>query len=165
MSAPASTPRSDTPSGAAILRDMDPLDIEGVVAIERTSYPTPWAGTMFLGELLCDDSVALVAEEDGAVAGYLMASDQAGVWHVLNVCVRPESRSRGVAARLLRELFARTEGRAGRGYTLEVRTSNAAAIRLYERMGFVGEGVRPRYYSDNGEDALIMWRGGVPDDA
>jgi ribosomal-protein-alanine N-acetyltransferase len=119
---------------------------------------------MFLGELLCEDAVALVAEVDRAVAGYLVASDQAGVWHLLNVCVRPDQRGRGLGERLVRELFARTEARAERGYTLEVRVSNATAIRLYERLGFVGRGLRPGYYSDNGEDALVMWRGGEPDD-
>lgn len=148
-----------------VLREMDPLDVEQVVAIERQGYATPWPGAMFLGELLCDDSVAIVAERGGDVVGYLMARDQAETWHVLNVCVAPEARGAGLGARLVRELFARTEDRAGRGYTLEVRTSNATAIRLYERLGFVGEGVRPGYYSDNGEDALIMWRGRVPDDA
>lgn len=147
-----------------LLRDMDPLDVEQVVAIERASYATPWTGAMFLGELLCEDAVALVAVVDGAVAGYLVASDQAGVWHLLNVCVRPDQRGRGLGERLVRELFARTEARAERGYTLEVRVSNATAIRLYERLGFVGRGLRPGYYSDNGEDALVMWRGGEPDD-
>lgn len=156
---------SVVPSASVVLREMDPLDVERVMKIERVAYPTPWTGAMFLGELLCDDSVAIVAEERGQVVGYLMASDQAGVWHVLNVCTHPDRRGEGLGARLVRELFARTEQNAERGYTLEVRTSNATAIRLYERLGFVSEGVRPGYYSDNGEDALIMWRGRVPDDA
>jgi [ribosomal protein S18]-alanine N-acetyltransferase len=147
------------------VREMDPLDVERVMEIEREGYATPWTGMMFLGELLCDDSVALVVEQDGVVMGYLMASDQAGVWHVLNVCVAVEARGAGLGARLVRELFARTENRADRGYTLEVRVSNHTAIRLYERLGFVSEGIRPGYYSDNGEDAVIMWRGRVPDDA
>jgi ribosomal-protein-alanine N-acetyltransferase len=148
-----------------VLREMDPLDVEQVIGIERQGYATPWSGTMFLGELLCDDSVAIVAQRGDDVVGYLMARDQAATWHVLNVCVAPEARGAGLGARLVRELFARTDDRAERGYTLEVRTSNDTAIRLYERLGFVSEGVRPGYYSDNGEDALIMWRGRVPDDA
>lgn len=152
-------------SAGVTLREMDPLDVEQVLVIERQGYATPWNGAMFLGELLCDDSVAIVAERGDDLVGYLMARNQAETWHVLNVCVALEARGAGVGARLVRELFARTEDLAGRGYTLEVRTSNATAIRLYERLGFASEGVRPGYYSDNGEDALIMWRGRVPDDA
>ncbi|MEW6583418.1 MAG: ribosomal protein S18-alanine N-acetyltransferase [Actinomycetota bacterium] len=147
------------------VRDMGLLDVDDVLAIERAAYPSPWSRSMFLGELLCDDTIALVAVEEERVVGYLLASDQAGSWHVLNVCVHPDRRRGGVGQTLMRELFHRAGARPHRGFTLEVRVSNAAAIRLYERLGFTSHGVRPGYYSDNGEDALVMWRGGSPETA
>jgi ribosomal-protein-alanine N-acetyltransferase len=79
------------------------------------------------------------------------------VWHLMNVAVDPRVRRRGIAAELLRRLFEETDER-GAQYTLEVRTSNRAAIAMYERFGFRSAGRRRGYYHDNREDALIMWR-------
>jgi ribosomal-protein-alanine N-acetyltransferase len=76
----------------------------------------------------------------------------------MNVAVDPTSRRRGIATALLERLFELTRDDARRGYTLEVRVSNAGAIRLYERLGFQARGTRRGYYTDNREDALIMWR-------
>ena len=76
----------------------------------------------------------------------------------MNVAVAPEYRRRGIARELLERLFEVTGGDARRGYTLEVRVSNLDAIRLYERLGFEARGIRRGYYTDNREDALIMWR-------
>jgi len=76
----------------------------------------------------------------------------------MNVAVAPEKRRQGIASALLHRLLELTEDDALRGYTLEVRTSNLGAIRLYERFGFTRKGVRRGYYTDNREDALIMWR-------
>ncbi|MGI8556982.1 MAG: ribosomal protein S18-alanine N-acetyltransferase, partial [Solirubrobacteraceae bacterium] len=80
------------------------------------------------------------------------------VWHLMNIAVDPDMRCRGAGSRLLRELYERVEGSPDARFTLEVRCSNTAAIRLYERDGFRAAGLRRRYYQDNGEDALIMWR-------
>jgi ribosomal-protein-alanine N-acetyltransferase len=77
----------------------------------------------------------------------------------MNIAVDPDARGRGIGSALLEELFSR--GGHDAGYTLEVRTSNAPAIRLYERFGFHPAGMRTRYYADTGEDALIMWRTGA----
>jgi len=79
-------------------------------------------------------------------------------WHVMNIAVDAPHRGRGIARGLLQHLFERTVGDGERGYTLEVRVSNAAAIHLYESLGFVATGLRRGYYTDNREDALIMWR-------
>ena len=144
------------------VREMRPADLPQVIAIERDTYPTPWSRAMFLGELARRGSTGLVAIEARRVLGYLMASQYAEVWHVLNVSVHRMRRGERIGARLLEALFSRAEGRADCGFTLEVRVSNEPAIRLYRRMGFTEHGVRPHYYSDNGEDALIMWRGGPP---
>ena len=75
----------------------------------------------------------------------------------MNVAVDNRLRREGIASTLLAHLFERADS-AGEQYTLEVRTSNAAAIALYEQFGFRPSGTRPRYYTDTGEDALIMWR-------
>jgi ribosomal-protein-alanine N-acetyltransferase len=144
---------------------MRPSDLSQVMSIERETYPTPWSRTMFLSELGRRYAMGLVAVEPGAVLGYLMVTQHADVWHILNVSVHPARRRQGIGEMLLRELFERANGRAERGFTLEVRVSNDPAIRLYRRMGFVEGGIRPRYYSDNGEDAIVMWRGGGPDES
>ena len=90
--------------------------------------------------------------------GYLVISRYVDAWHVMNVAVAPTHRRRGIATSLLEKLFDVTAGRGRRGYTLEVRVSNTHAIQLYERLGFQGRGIRRGYYTDNREDALIMWK-------
>ena len=133
----------------------DLLDIE---EIERRSYPTPWSRSMFAGELAKPASLCLGAFEDEQLAGYLIVSRYVDAWHVMNIAVSPDFRRRGIATALLERLFELTDDRSRRGYTLEVRVSNAGAIKLYERLGFTGRGIRRGYYTDNREDALIMWR-------
>ncbi len=130
-------------------------DLPSVLAIERRSFDTPWSLAMFVLELSKPSGICLAAEVDGRLAGYLICSRYADVWHVMNVAVAPEHRRRGIASALLERLL----DEAGRNerYTLEVRPSNTAAIRMYERFGFRPAGHRRRYYQDNGEDALIMW--------
>jgi ribosomal-protein-alanine N-acetyltransferase len=80
------------------------------------------------------------------------------VWHLMNLCVDQPYRRQHVASRLLEAYFAITERRGHRGHTLEVRVSNAPGIELYRSFGFVATGVRPGYYSDDREDAVIMWK-------
>ena len=87
--------------------------------------------------------------------GYLVCSRYDRVWHLMNVAVAPERRRQGIASRLISRLIA--EAGDELPFTLEVRVSNRDAIAMYERLGFRSAGVRPRYYQDNGEDALIMW--------
>ena len=130
-------------------------DLPSVLAIERRAFPTPWSLAMFVLELSKPSGICLAAASDTGLIGYLVCSRYADVWHLMNVAVVPERRRVGVATTLLEELL----GRAGADarYTLEVRTSNDAAIAMYERFGFRPAGTRPRYYHDNGEDALIMW--------
>ena len=136
-------------------------DLDGIERIERRAYPTPWSRSMFAGELAKPSSIGLGAV-DGArsdhLVGYLIVSRYVDAWHVMNVAVHPTHRQRGIARRLLDELFRITEGDSRRGYTLEVRVTNGAAIALYESAGFRATGVRRGYYTDNREDALIMWK-------
>lgn len=156
--------RTAPPEPRIKIRQMRNGDLPQVVAIETGSSPTPWTRAMFQSELGRPGTIDLVADRGGDVLGFIMVSRYADVWHVLNVCVRPGQRGRGIGGQLLEELFERASGRPHLGFTLEVRVSNETAIGLYRRKGFLDHGIRPGYYSDNGEDAIIMWRGGGPED-
>jgi ribosomal-protein-alanine N-acetyltransferase len=141
--------------------DIRPLslgDLKGIEEIERRSYPTPWSRSMFAGELAKPASLCLGAFEDDRLAGYMIISRYVDAWHVMNIAVAPQFRRRGIATALLQKLFELTEDGSRRGYTLEVRVSNEGAVKLYERLGFTARGIRRGYYTDNREDALIMWR-------
>ena len=142
------------------IRRLELRDLGAIEEIEQRSYPTPWSRSMFAGEIAKPSSVCLGAfdPEQDALAGYLIVSQYVDAWHVMNIAVSPDYRRHGIARRLFNELFEVTLDDGQRGYTLEVRVSNADAIRLYEQMGFRGRGVRRGYYTDNREDALIMWR-------
>ena len=132
-------------------------DLPGVLSIERRSFPAPWSLAMFVLELSKPSGVCLAAETPNGIAGYLVCSRYADVWHLMNVAVDPELRRRGIAGHLIEGMLD-DAGRDGR-YTLEVRVSNYIAIEMYERLGFRRAGRRRRYYHDNNEDALIMWLG------
>jgi [ribosomal protein S18]-alanine N-acetyltransferase len=142
------------------LRNLRLRDLGAIERIERRSYPTPWSRSMFAGELTKSSSVCLGAYDTDTdrLVGYLIISRYVDAWHVMNVAVAPEYRARGIATNLLERLFELTAGDGRRGYTLEVRVSNSAAIRLYEKLGFKARGIRRGYYTDNREDALIMWK-------
>ena len=142
------------------LRRLALADLLAIEEIERRSYPTPWSRSMFASELAKPSSICLGAfdaETDDLVA-YLVISRYVDAWHVMNVAVAARYRRHGIATMLLERLFELTAGRGRRGYTLEVRVSNTGAIALYERLGFKARGVRRGYYTDNREDALIMWK-------
>jgi len=140
--------------------DIRPLayaDLPQVIAIERRAFPTPWSLAMFVLELSKPSGICLAALEEGEMVGYLVCSRYDTVWHLMNVAVEPHRQRHGIASALLERLFEQAD-RPSEQYTLEVRTSNDAAIRLYERFGFRAAGRRRAYYHDNREDALIMWR-------
>jgi ribosomal-protein-alanine N-acetyltransferase len=135
------------------LRDLNAIDL-----IERAAYPTPWSRSMFASELAKPSSICLGAFDGDDLVAYLIVSRYVDAWHVMNVAVSPDHRRRGLAQSLLQHLFELTVDDARRGYTLEVRVSNEGAIKLYEQLGFRSSGIRRGYYTDNREDALIMWR-------
>ena len=138
------------------IRRLTYADLPQVIAIERRAFPTPWSLAMFVLELSKPGGQCLAVRRDGALTGYVICSRYEEVWHVMNVAVDPRELRRGIATALLENLIGRL-GEDAR-MTLEVRPSNHAAIALYERFGFLAAGTRRRYYQDNGEDALIMWR-------
>ena len=143
---------------AVELRPLKTSDLDAIEEVERASYPTPWSRSMFAGELSKPSGICLGAFQGEDMLGYLIVARYVDAWHVMNVAVDPDHRGRGIATMLLERLFALTADDTHRGYTLEVRVSNATAIGLYERLGFEGRGVRRGYYTDNREDALIMWK-------
>jgi ribosomal-protein-alanine N-acetyltransferase len=142
---------------ALTLRPLGYADLPQVIAIERRAFPTPWSLAMFVLELSKPSGICLAATRGERIVGYMICSRYDTVWHVMNVAVDPDERRQGIASALLAELYERVRDPLAR-YTLEVRRSNQAAIELYERDGFRAAGLRRRYYQDNGEDALIMWR-------
>lgn len=142
-------------AGPAAIRRLAYSDLPKVVSIERRSFPTPWSLAMFVLELSKPSGICLAAAEGDELLGYLVCSRYDQVWHLMNVAVAPERRRAGVARGLISRLVEEGGGRLP--FTLEVRVSNRPAIAMYERLGFRSAGVRPRYYQDNGEDALIMW--------
>jgi ribosomal-protein-alanine N-acetyltransferase len=145
-------------------RRLELRDLNAIEAIERESYPTPWSRSMFAGELAKPSSISLGAfdPESDELLGYLIISRYVDAWHVMNVAVAQKYRRRRIAASLLERLFELTSNEGRRGYTLEVRVSNEVAIKLYEQAGFKARGIRRGYYTDNREDALIMWRDPEP---
>ncbi len=143
--------------------DIGPLterDLDEVMQIERASFAAPWSVGMFRQDLNFPLARCLAARcaEAGKrrLAGYIICWFVADEVHITNIAVRRDQRRRGVAARLVGEVLALARGCGMRTCTLEVRMSNEAAKGLYRKLGFEPRGIRPRYYSDNGEDALIM---------
>ena len=133
-------------------------DIPAMLRIEQRSNPVPWSRQLFAKELERREGATIVATDGDEVVGFLACAGQGDAWHILNVTVDPDHRRRGLGGMLVDGIISLLDGRPYDRYTLEVRVSNDAAIRLYRGRGFVDSGVRPRYYSDNREDALIMWR-------
>jgi ribosomal-protein-alanine N-acetyltransferase len=139
------------------IRALTYSDLPDVIEIERRAFPTPWSLAMFVLELSKSTGLCLAALRGEQLLGYVICARYDLDWHVMNVAVDPDHRRRGIASALLAELYRRAEDGAAR-FTLEVRESNHEAIDLYTRDGFRVAGTRRRYYQDNGEDALIMWR-------
>lgn len=155
---------SPTERGVAIQR-LTFADMPQVLAIERRSYRAPWSLAMFVLETAKPGGLCVVArgfargQTGAAVAllGYAIVSRYDDAFHVMNVCVDPNRRREGIARALLEHVIERAGGTDAR-LTLEVRPSNTGARALYDDLGFLSVGTRRRYYRDDGEDALIMWR-------
>jgi ribosomal-protein-alanine N-acetyltransferase len=145
------------PSPSPEIRPLSYPDLPQVIAIERRVFPTPWSLAMFVLELSKPSGICLAAVEQGGLVGYLICSRYDTVWHIMNIAIDHVHQQRGLASALLADLYRRVDDERAR-FTLEVRRSNAVAIHLYEREGFRAAGTRRRYYQDNGEDALVMWR-------
>lgn len=140
-------------------RKMTPLDVTRVHAIESASFQTPWSEEAFHKELTENTlAVYLVLELDDEIIGF------GGMWlimdeiHITNIAIAPEYRRKGYGEKLVEAMVNYGVENGFKHMTLEVRVSNAPAIALYEKYGFKGFGIRPKYYIDTGEDALVMWK-------
>jgi len=140
-----------------IIRELEERDIEEISRIEQESFSMPWSANAFRQLLQDSNSIYLVAEEDGKIVGSCGVSDVCGEGNIDNVVVSEEYRNRGIATALMVETLKRGRERGITAFTLEVRVSNAPAIKVYEKMGFVSEGIRPGFYEKPKEDAMIMW--------
>jgi [ribosomal protein S18]-alanine N-acetyltransferase len=143
------------------IRRMRPEDLGEVMAIEGECFPHPWSEELFRREMSHEWSSILVAEtedEQGrpSVIGFIIYWLVHDEIHILNVAAHPQWRRRGVARALLAEGVRNAKSGRGVLATLEARRSNAAALALYRTFGFRPVGVRPNYYSDDGEDAIVM---------
>jgi len=141
------------------IRRMTLEDLDEVMVIEELAFSVPWSRESFENEINNNLlAVYYVAVLGGICVGY------AGMWHVMdelhitNVAVHPDYRGQKISNHLMDALVAFAEGDQYIGMTLEVRVSNQVAINLYTKYGFKRLGLRPKYYIDNGEDAIVMWK-------
>jgi ribosomal-protein-alanine N-acetyltransferase len=138
------------------IRKATPSDLRAIKEIEDASFPQPWSETQIQDEI--GGHLALAAEEGGIVQGYLLARQVLDTCEVLSIAVDPAKRGRGTGRRLLAETVRLAAEGGAQKMFLEVRESNQAAIRLYQKMGFQASGTRKSYYLD-GENALTMEKG------
>lgn len=139
------------------IEKMRPEHIKEVAEIERRIFTLPWSEQGFLSSLQSEDTLYLVVRKEGRVAGYcglLQSFDEADI---TNVAVSEEARNEGLGFAMLSELMRLGKERGIERYTLEVRASNAAALHLYEKLGFQSAGIRKNFYDRPKEDAVIMW--------
>ena len=142
------------------IREMNLADVDCVCVLEEMAFSMPWHKESFIEMIENKDALYLVAddEQDGVI-GCCGVRSIVGEGDISNVVVHPDYRKKGVAYQMLNELLSRAEQEfAIKEFTLEVRCSNEAAIHLYEKLGFVSEGVRKNFYEEPTEDALIMWK-------
>lgn len=141
-----------------IIRKIESKDAEHLGALAREMFTMPWSTKAFMELAEDKNSIFLVAEKAGEIIG------GCGLTHILdegdihNVMVAPAYRGQGIATRMLETLLEEGRNQGIRDFTLEVRVSNTPAIRVYEKLGFVSEGIRPKFYELPVEDALIMWK-------
>lgn len=141
-----------------VIRELRESDIEPLSVIEAEAFSMPWSAKDFADLLNHDYCLYLVAEVDGRVVGSVGMTDICHEGNIDNVVIAKEYRGQGIAQKLLQELFKEGTKRGVEAYTLEVRASNQTAIHIYEKAGFVSEGIRPHFYEKPMEDALIMWK-------
>ena len=143
-----------------IIASSTEADLDAVLAIEALSFPQPWARQAFSDELVRPWARLEVLRQvtTGSVVGFCNYWLVADELHILSVAVHPDERRHGHAARLLQHILSEADRNKTRVVSLEVRMSNNAAQALYRKFGFREVGTRPRYYADNGEDALLMDR-------
>ena len=139
------------------IRELEMGDIEAVSIMEAQSFSMPWSAKDFEQLVSDEKSLYLVAEADGLVVGCCGVTNVRGEGNINNVVVQEAYRGQGIAYAMMQELLVRGREMGCTEFTLEVRVSNAPAIHVYQKLGFVSEGIRPRFYEKPVEDAMIMW--------
>lgn len=140
------------------IRHMTKADAAQAAAIESVCFPDPWSKESFEASLLLPYATYYVAEiEQQRIVGICGIRKIMGEGEITNVAVLPAHRHCHIAEEMLQRLLSESRAEGVDDFTLEVRSGNVPAIRLYERLGFVAEGTRPRFYRNPQEDALIMW--------
>lgn len=139
-------------------RQMTPEDVPVISKLEEEAFSMPWSPEDFRQMIEKEDARYYVAEEDGELLGGCGVLLIVGEGNITNVVIKPEARNRGIGTGLLQYLIEEGYREGLNAFTLEVRVSNQAAIHVYEKVGFVSEGVRPHFYEKPTENALIMWK-------
>ena len=144
-------------------RVTDDQDLDAIVALETESFTNPWSRDTLEWELRNSDvtHIYVLRRDEGGIAAFCVCWIIFDELHINTVAVAPAERRRGWATMLLKHVMAEAAARRATRATLEVRASNTAALKLYEGLGFRLTAVRPRYYSQPDEDALILWRDGL----
>lgn len=142
-----------------VVRSMELRDVDAICEIEKLSFKTPWSKESFIEEIKAKERTRYVVAEMGdTVVGY------GGMWliidegHITNIAVHPDYRGQKIGKRIVEEMIVVANREGITSLTLEVRMSNTPAIKLYKNLDFKEAGIRKEYYTDTGEDALIMWK-------
>ncbi|WHY00973.1 ribosomal protein S18-alanine N-acetyltransferase [Neobacillus sp. DY30] len=141
-----------------VFRYMKEEDIDQILEVEHASFATPWSRDAFYNEIYNNKfAVYIVLEEDEKIIGYVGAWVVIDEAHVTNLAILPSYRGKKLGEALLRKMMTVAKDMGARSMTLEVRVTNNVAQSLYRKLGFQNGGIRKNYYTDNQEDALVMW--------
>ena len=141
-----------------VIRELTAADAPAVSKIEEETFSMPWSVQDFLEMVEADYAYYYVAEAEGEIAGCCGIRNIVGEGEITNVVVAQKYRGQGIGRALMEYMLREAPSHGIGDCTLEVRVSNTPAIKLYESLGFKGEGIRPRFYEKPVEDALIMWK-------
>lgn len=141
-----------------IIEELEEKDVEAVSKIEERTFSMPWSAQDFLQMIKDENALYLTAKSDGILIACCGVRNILGDGEITNVVVDEPYRAKGIGSRMLSELLKKGKQMGIKAFTLEVRKSNEAAIRLYEKAGFVTEGIRKNFYEKPVEDGLIMWK-------
>jgi ribosomal-protein-alanine N-acetyltransferase len=139
------------------IRAAELRDVHAIMAIDRHAYPTPWSRRMTIDQVSGSNRTHLVLERNHDVVGHAGVLFMAGEAHVSTIALAAEVHGRGLGHDLLLALVRAAQAAGCHALTLEVRSTNTAALALYRRFGLAPAGIRRGYYGDNGEDALVLW--------
>ena len=143
---------------APIIRPMEISDVPEAARLEEETFSMPWKESDFIEMIEAPYAHFYVADHDGRIVGIIGLRDLSGEGEITNVAVNNDFKRRGIGSLLVSKVIEESTKFGIGDLTLEVRASNEAAIRLYDKFGFKSEGIRPGFYEKPVEDALILWR-------